>query len=377
MEINQELPLGTLALRSADAALSPLDGQPTATELEAQVANAVQAIRLIATPTATWTAYAKALRYIGAWMQLRTGLALTLPVSVAHIQLFILDHFGHAERVTLPSGEMQLLLQQRMPAEIDAALVAAGYKAESGLHRMTTIDHRLSVLSWAHGEKGLESPCQDPGVRRLLADCRKIAKELGQAPHTKTAATQNGLDVMLATCDDSLEGRRDRALLLFGWSSGGRRRSEIAAAEVRDLEWMGADTAIFRMRRSKTGDSGPKPVKDEAAIALREWLAAAKITDGALFRRLWGPKVGERLSAHAIAAIVKRRAAQAGLPGDFAGHSLRRGFVTEAGLNDIPLAQTMAMTGHRLTKSVVRYSEVGDVLSSKASDLLKLGRKRK
>jgi len=218
---------------------------------------------------------------------------------------------------------------------------------------------------------------QDPGVRRLLADCRRLAKELGQAPRTKTAATQNGLDVMLATCDDSLEGKRDRALLLFGWSSGGRRRSEIAAAEVRDLEWMGADTAIFRMRRSKTGDSGPKPVKDDAAIALREWLAAAKITDGALFRRLWGPKVGERLSAHAIAAIVKRRAAAAGLPGDFAGHSLRRGFVTEAGLNDIPLAQTMAMTGHRLTKSVVRYSEVGDVLSSKASDLLKLGRKRK
>ncbi|MCX7178267.1 MAG: AAA family ATPase, partial [Proteobacteria bacterium] len=180
-------------------------------------------------------------------------------------------------------------------------------------------------------------------------DCRKIAKELGQAPRTKTAATQNGLDVMLATCDDSLEGRRDRALLLFGWSSGGRRRSEIAAAEVRDLEWMGADTAIFRMRRSKTGDSGPKPVKDEAAVALREWLAAAKVTEGALFRRLWGPKVGERLSAHAIAAIVKRRAAQAGLPGDFAGHSLRRGFVTEAGLNDIPLAQTMAMTGHRDT----------------------------
>lgn len=90
-----------------------------------------------------------------------------------------------------------------------------------------------------------------------------------------------------------------------------------------------------------------------------------------------GPKVGERLSAHAIAAIVKRRASRAVLPGDFAGHSLRRGFVTEAGLNDIPLAQTMAMTGHRLTKSVVRYSEVGDVLSSKASDLLKLGRKKK
>lgn len=344
--------------------------------LETQVAQAVQAIRLVATPTATWTAYAKALRYLGAWMQLRTGQPLALPVSIAHVQLFILDHFGHAERVPNGRGEPQLVLHQRLPADIDAALVAAGYKAELGLHRMTTIDHRLSVLSWAHGEKGLESPCRDAAVRRLLADCRKLAKELGQAPRTKTAATQDGLDEMLATCDDSLEGRRDRALLLFGWSSGGRRRSEIAAAEVRDLEWMGSDTAIFRMRRSKTGDDGPKPVKGEAAVALREWLAAAKINEGALFRRLWGPKVGERLSAHAIAAIVKRRAALAGLPGDFAGHSLRRGFVTEAGLNDIPLAQTMAMTGHRLTKSVVRYSEVGDVLSSKASNLLNLGRKK-
>lgn len=374
MKIKQKHDASTLVAHSSNTGLAPQNEQPTAAELEAQVANAVQAIRLVATPTATWTAYAKALRYVGAWTQLRTGQALSLPVSVAHVQLFILDHFGHAERVAVPNGEMQLVLRQRMPADVDAALVAAGYKTELGLHRMTTIDHRLSVLSWAHGEKSLESPCQDPAVRRLLVDCRKIAKELGQAPRTKTAATQNGLDVMLATCDDSLEGKRDRALLLFGWSSGGRRRSEIAAAEVRDLEWMGVDTAVFRMRRSKTGDSGPKPVKDEAAIALRDWLAAAKITDGALFRRLWGPRVGERLSAHAIAAIVKRRAAQAGLPGDFAGHSLRRGFVTEAGLNDIPLAQTMAMTGHRLTKSVVRYSEVGDVLSSKASDLLKLGR---
>lgn len=344
--------------------------------LEAQVSRAVEAIRLVATPGATWTSYAKALRYIGAWMQLRLGIPLALPVSLAHVQLFILDHFGHPERVPTARGEPVLTLQNRMPLEVDQALVEAGYKAEPGLHRMTTINHRVAILSWAHHERGLDSPCQEAAVRRLLSDCRKIAKELGQDARTKTAATQDGLDAMLDTCDESLEGLRDRALLLFGWTSGGRRRSEISGAEVRDLEWMGAETAIFRMRRSKTGDSGPKPVKGEAAIALKRWLEAAKITEGPLFRRLWGPKVGDRLSAHAAAAIVKRRAAMAGLPGDFAGHSLRRGFVTEAGLNDIPLAQTMAMTGHKLTTSVVRYSDVGDVLSSKASDLLQVGRKR-
>jgi len=345
-------------------------------DLQEQIDQAVQAMRITATPVATWLAYGKALRYFGAWLLLRTGQAFTLPVSVDTVKLFVLDHFGHAERRTGQSGEPELALLHRMPEEIDQALVRAGYKTEPGLHRMSTIDHRLSVLSWAHRERHLPSPCHDASVRGLLSDCRKLAKELGQAPHSKTAATQSGLDEMLATCDDSLEGKRDRALLLFGWASGGRRRSEISLAEVRDLEWMGADTAVFRMRRSKTGDSGPKPVVGEAAVALKDWLVAAKITEGALFRRLWGPKVGPKLSAHAVAAIVKKRAAMAGLPGDFAGHSLRRGFVTEAGLNSVPLAQTMAMTGHRLTKSVVKYHEVGDVLTSKAAGLLQLGRKR-
>lgn len=357
-------------VKKADAAAATAD-------FEAQVSRAVEAIRIVATPSATWTAYAKALRYIGAWMQLRLGIPLSLPVSVAHVQLFILDHFGHAERQPSARGEPVLTLENRMPPEVDQALVDAGYKAELGLHRMATVDHRVTVLSWAHGEKQLDSPCHEASVRRLLSDCRKLAKELGQGPRTKTAATQNSLDAMLETCDDSLEGLRDRALLLFGWTSGGRRRSEISLAEVRDLEWLGPEVAVFRMRRSKTGDSGPKPVKGEAAVALKRWLEAAKVTEGALFRRLWGSTVGDRLSAHAAAAIVKRRAAMAGVPGDFAGHSLRRGFVTEAGLNDIPLAQTMAMTGHKLTKSVVRYSDVGEVLTSKASKLLELGRSRK
>ncbi len=347
---------------------SPAD-LPDVEVLEAEVAATVQAVRMVATPTTTWTAYAAALRYFAAWLRLRLGQTLSFPVPASTVGLFVLDHFGRPERLVLPGGHEKLVLHPHLPEAIDAALVAGGYKAEPGLHRMTTIDLRLNVLSWAHRQMKFESPCQDPSIRQLLSDCRKLARELGEGPRSKTAATGNALEAMLATCDESFEGLRDRALLLFGWTSGGRRRSEIAQAEIQDLEWFGPDEAVFRMRRSKTGDSSPKPIKAEAAAALKDWLTTAKITEGAIFRRLWGPKVGGPLSGHAIAAIVKRRASLAGLPGDFAGHSIRRGFVTEAGLNDVPLAQTMAMTGHRLTKSVVRYSDVGDVLQSKAADL--------
>ena len=349
---------------------------PDQLQLEADVAASVQAIRQVATPTNTWTAYSSALRYFSAWMRLRLGAPLTFPVAVPTVQLFVLDHFGRPERLVTGSGHECLVLHPHLPDAIDQALVAGGFKTAPGLHRMTTIDLRLTVLSWAHREMKVDSPCQEPAVRQLLSDCRKLAKELGAGPRSKTAATGNALDAMLATCDDSLEGLRDRALLLFGWTSGGRRRSEIAKAEVRDLEWLGPEEAVFRMRRSKTGDTSPKPVKAEAAVALKTWLAAAHIFDGPLFRRLWGPKVGSALSGHSIAAIVKRRATLAGLAGDFAGHSIRRGFVTEAGMHDVPLAQTMAMTGHRLTKSVVRYSDVGEVMQSKAASLLQMGARR-
>lgn len=65
------------------------------------------------------------------------------------------------------------------------------------------------------------------------------AVKRGERPRKKTAITLAELEAMLATCDDSLEGLRDRALLCFGFASGGRRRGEVAAADLRDLRRIG------------------------------------------------------------------------------------------------------------------------------------------
>jgi hypothetical protein len=45
------------------------------------------------------------------------------------------------------------------------------------------------------------------------------------------------------------------------------------------------------------------------------------------------------LNFRLLSAIVKRRAALAGLDGDFSAHSLRSGFMTEAGRQNVPLAE--------------------------------------
>lgn len=74
--------------------------------------------------------------------------------------------------------------------------------------------------------------------------------------------------------------------------------------------------------------------------------------------------------AASVDAIVLERTKLVGLLGDFAGHSLRRGFVTEAINHEVPLPDTMALTGRRLVKSVVRYADTASVLTSNASRLL-------
>ena len=109
----------------------------------------------------------------------------------------------------------------------------------------------------------------------------------------------------------------------------------------------------------------------EAADALTAWLAASNIITGPIFRRIRGAAtVAEPLSAEAVALIVKRRAQLAGLEGDFGAHSLRSGFVTEAGQQNVPLGDTMAMTGHRSIQTVMRYFQTGAIGQTRAARLL-------
>jgi len=49
----------------------------------------------------------------------------------------------------------------------------------------------------------------------------------------------------------------------------------------------------------------------------------------------------------AVRDIVKERCALAGVDGSFRAHSLRAGFVTEAGRQNMPLPETMATRGTR------------------------------
>lgn len=337
-------------------------------ELAASAAAAVQDILAEAASANTTRSYATALRYWAAWHQARFGTAIALPVSEAAVVQFVVDHVVRKSKSSLA---------WELPQAIDVALVAAGLKKRVGALKLSTVTHRVAVLSSLHSLKKLANPCEQPAVRHLLSRARRAAVKRGERPTKQTAAARTELEAMLATCDDSLVGRRDRALLCFGFASGGRRRSEIATAQLADLKRVDDDTYIYRLEHSKTQQAGPsatatpdKPVLGPAAHALAAWLQAAGHAEGAIFRRVWQTRVGPALSAEAVGKVVRRRAAAAGLVGRFAGHSLRSGFVTEAGRQGVPLPAVMAMTDHRTVGTVLGYFQSGGIAHNPAAHLL-------
>lgn len=337
--------------------------------LAQQAADAVRELLAEAAAANTTRSYAAALRYWAGWHQARFGVELALPASEAAVIQFLVDHIQRKSKSGLVS---------ELPVAIDQTLVTAGLKAKVGPLKLSTVVQRVAVLSTAHKLKRLANPCELPSVRTLLSRARRAAVKRGERPTKKTAITRAELESMLATCDDSLEGLRDRALLCFGFASGGRRRSEIAAADMRDLRMVGEDGYIYRLEYSKTqqagvtADSTPdKPILGRSAEALAAWLETAQIREGAIFRRIWKDRVGPPLLPGSVASIVKRRARLAGLDGDFGAHSLRSGFVTEAGKQGVPLPAVMAMTEHRSVASVIGYFQAGAVEENPAARLLK------
>ncbi|GAB6909753.1 site-specific integrase [Desulfosarcina cetonica] len=313
-----------------------------------------------ATAANTRAAYRKDLTYFWAWARLSAGIDPGYPVPVDVLIKFILDH------------------SDRMPPDIDQALVDAGVKQRPGAHSISTITRRISSISMAHRFQGIkddENPCRSEPVRLLLAKVRRMAVKDGWRPKKKKAATLDLLFTLVATCaPETMIDIRDRALLYFAFSSGGRRRSEVADARMEELIPV-ADGYLFHLSSSKTDQDGvgaEKPLLGKAGRAMTDWIRAAGIAEGPIFRRVSkGGKVAEAgIQDKTVARIVQKRASMAGLdPRMFGGHSMRSGFVTEAGMQGKPMGDIMALSGHRTVAVVNGYYQAGNALNNSAAKL--------
>lgn len=248
--------------------------------------------------------------------------------------------------------------RRSLPASAETCAAYLAHCADSGL-KVSTIQRRAAAIAYAHKLAGEASPLGLEAVKIVL---RGVRRTLGVAPEGKAPATADIVAKMARKLPDTLIGKRDRALILLGFAAA-RRRSEIVALEMRDIERT-ADGIFLHIRRSKTDQEGrglqvaiPAAGKLRAIEALDAWLSAADIADGALFRSVSRHgRIGGRLSPRGVAEIVKAAALRARLdPTLFSGHSLRAGFITSALAAGEDIFRVMDHSGHREVKSLRIY----------------------
>ena len=145
-----------------------------------------------------------------------------------------------------------------MPA---SPAVVAAYVASlvrEGRVRAGTLSRRMAAISWAHRLANEPDPTKetDPATRSAVGPLLRSARRtLGTAAvNRKAAVSPDMLISMMEQCPATLTGKRDRALLGLGWSLA-LRRSELAALQVEDLEWVPGGLHV-RISRSKTDQEG-------------------------------------------------------------------------------------------------------------------------
>ena len=230
---------------------------------------------------------------------------------------------------------------------------------------VATLTRRLSTIATAQRMAGHHLDTRHPAIRDVL---RGLKRERGTAQRHAAALTTPLLRRVLDTCGTGgLIDRRDRALLLLGFG-GALRRSELVGLDVDDVAILDEGLRIT-IRRSKGDQEGEGQLVGIGhtgtatcpVAAYEAWITAAAIISGRVFRSIdRHGRLGDRLSDRAVAKIVQRRAAYAGLDAEiFSGHSLRAGFATSAANVGIEERVIMGLTRHRSTAVVRRYIRAG------------------
>ena len=249
-----------------------------------------------------------------------------------------------------------------------APATVANYLADRAeTFKTATLTRHLTAIGAVHTEAGLQNPAHASIVRLTMAGIKRTngTRQTAKAPFK----VEDLRRLMAMDVFHGLTGLRDRALLLLGFAAA-LRRAELASVRAEDLTFGGAG-AVLLLPRSKGDQEGQGaeialPYGTNPSLcpvrALLSWMNAARIQSGPIFQAidLRGHLSGKAISPRTVAEIVKRYAARLGYDESlFSGHSLRRGFATEASRSGASLPAIMHHTRHKSERQALKYVEAG------------------
>lgn len=318
------------------------------------------------TPANTLRAWERDLAYIAAWKMAAFGRPLDWPEDEKVALRFILDH---SQDLTDRPGRAH---------EVALELITLGLRRALTAPAPATMDRRIASWQAFHRMRNMTSPFSAPLVQQARQKSRR-ANARPPAPKSPKPVTKNLLETLLATCDGTTRGIRDRAMLMLAFASGGRRRSEVVALNREDIgteDWAEKRLIWVRLLETKTTrpDKAPRlPLKGRAARAVIHWIETEGIEKGPLFRPVskGDRALPRRLAPDALRHILRHRLALAGLPPDYATpHGLRAGFLTQAALDGAPLQAAMQLSLHRSPIQAQKYYADIEISENPATDLL-------
>ena len=204
----------------------------------------------------------------------------------------------------------------------------------------------MSCLSFCYA---ITSVCEQAAGIRRVKGAKKLgvrvgnwllpneARELWELPDAKT-----------------LKGKRDRAILSLLLACG-MRRGEVAALELDDIQRREDHWAIVDLA-GKGGHVRTVPVPDWVTRMIQDWIGAAGISSGKLFRcvcragKTWDDLMTDRVVWH----VVKDYAAKLGMY-QLAPHDLRRSCARLCHVAGGELEQIQFLLGHVSVQTTEKY----------------------
>jgi site-specific recombinase XerD len=231
-----------------------------------------------------------------------------------------------------------------------------------------TINQQLAaVRRLAHeaADSGLLSPELAAGISRV-----KGVKQLGFRSGNWLSAEQSSA-VLQHSCGDGLRAKRDYAMLAMLLGCG-FRRSELVGLELDEIQMRQGHWAVVDLI-GKGGHIRTVPIPQWVKAGLDQWIVAAKVTEGRIFRRVAraGKVWGKGISQNVVWYVVKTCCQRAGLE-HIAPHDLRRTCAKLCHTNGGELEQIQFLLGHVSVQTTERYLGCKQNLGHPVNDLFDL-----
>ncbi|MDE2980862.1 MAG: tyrosine-type recombinase/integrase [Gemmatimonadota bacterium] len=251
---------------------------------------------------------------------------------------------------------------EALPADPQTVAAYLARRADLGV-TFSTLNVDRAGIRYHHETRGVDSPTQSAGVKRVLRGLRRraAASKLIQGRGQVTGLSRTHLAAIRATAHQRRTYRNDtreseaRAqrrgdvdiALISVMRDALLRRSEAISLTWKDIEFSSDGSALVTIPRSKTDQEGAGAVQyigRDAADALKAIRPDAD--ESMASRPVFGLKTGE-----AVAKRIRAAAAAAGLNGRFRGHSPRIGMsqdLAEAGASTTDLMIVGRWSAHRM-----------------------------